>query len=136
MSGSRILQRLRRSSGRFAVLVLVSSITLPTIAGEKRGGIEIGAKGVKMTVVELANKPDEPAKVLQSAASNTTIASGVVKTKKYSADAIQETAAAAGHSSEAGPGKVIERDLDEVGPTRRDAVDGAPRQGGDAALAG
>ncbi len=48
-----------------------------------------------MTVIELADKPDQPAKVLLSAASNTTIASGAVKTRKYSPDAIQETATAA-----------------------------------------
>ncbi len=49
-----------------------------------------------MTVVELAEKPGGRARVIQSAIVNTTISAGVVKTGRYSPDAIRETATAAG----------------------------------------
>ena len=61
-------------------------------AAKRRAAIEIGSKGVKMTVIELTEKPGSPVKVLQSAAVNTTIAAGVVKHWAYSPDAIRETA--------------------------------------------
>jgi hypothetical protein len=90
-------QTLRIAPG-WATVVLASQLAWlggTAIAAEPRGGIEIGSKGVKMTLVELGEKPGEPARVVRSAIVNTTIASGVLKTGKYSADAIQETASAA-----------------------------------------
>jgi hypothetical protein len=98
-----IVLRGSRRDGRgiwgLAALLCVSqlvSTARTATAAERRGGIEIGSKGVKMTVVELAEKPGGPAKVLQSAIVNTTISAGVVKTGRYSPDAIHETAEAAG----------------------------------------
>ena len=87
------LRRDRRGFfGWITVGFVCSCCALPwhvAAAAEKRAAIEIGSKGVKMTVVELDEQPNRPSKVLKSAAANTTIASGVVKTGKFSTDAIK-----------------------------------------------
>ena len=84
-----------------AVVCLVTASAIPVAiaaqppqAAERFGGIEIGAKGVKATVVEVAPGTSTPPKAIMSSdyISNTTLAEGVVQTKKFSSAAIQETA--------------------------------------------
>ena len=85
----------RAARARALALCLVLAPGL-ALAAEKRGGIEIGSKGVKMTVIELGEKPGDASKVVDTGIIDTTIASGAAKTGKFSPEAIQETAAAAG----------------------------------------
>jgi hypothetical protein len=76
---------------------MVLAPTFPAAAAERRGGIEIGAKGVKATVLELETGPSGPtSRTVMTGVSNTTVTAGVVGTNKYSASAIRETAAEAG----------------------------------------
>lgn len=84
-----------------AVVCLVTASAIPVAiaaqppqAAERFGGIEVGAKGVKATVVEVAPGTSTPPKAIMSSdyISNTTLAEGVVQTKKFSSAAIQETA--------------------------------------------
>jgi exopolyphosphatase/pppGpp-phosphohydrolase len=91
----------RRASGClppwFATALALLVTALPAAAAERRGGIEIGAKGVKATVLELDTGPSGPtSRTIMTEVSNTTVAAGVVGTNKYSAGAIRETAAEAG----------------------------------------
>jgi len=66
-------------------------------AGERRGGIEIGAKGVKATVVEISDAAGSPAaKTIMTEVSNTTVVAGVAPGGLYSAEAIRDTAVEAG----------------------------------------
>jgi len=89
-------------------LTLTAAFSPAGLAAERRGGIEIGAKGVKATAVELGGSPDRPTvKTILNAVSNTTVTTGVVKTGKYSADAIRDTAQEAG--------KLAKRLRDELG---------------------
>ncbi len=91
-----------------ALTLLVASSPAGSTAAERRGGIEIGSKGVKATAVELEDTPGGPAvKTILANVSNTTVSSGVVKTRKYAADAIQETAVEAG--------KFARKMIDELG---------------------
>ena len=78
-------------------LDVASASQIPQSA-ERFGGIEIGAKGVKATVVEVVPGTGTPPKTIMNSdyISNTTLAEGVVKTKKFSSAAIQETAEEAG----------------------------------------
>ncbi len=78
-------------------LDVASASQIPQSA-ERFGGIEIGAKGVKATVVEVVPSTGTLPKTIMNSdyISNTTLAEGVVKTKKFSSAAIQETAEEAG----------------------------------------
>jgi hypothetical protein len=82
----------------YATMLTLLVASLPVAAAaDLRGGIEIGAKGVKATAVEIGKEPGKPTvKTVYSAASNTTIAAGVVKTGKFADDAIRDTAAEVG----------------------------------------
>lgn len=67
-------------------------------AAERRGGIEIGAKGVKATAVEIGEGPSgRTIKTILNKVSNTTVTAGVVETGKYDPNAIRETATEAGN---------------------------------------
>jgi hypothetical protein len=93
------LRRMRRYSWVWLTIAALASFLAArgnAAAAERRAAIEIGSKGVKMTVIELTAQSANPVTVLQSAAVNTTIAAGVVTTGTYSPDAIRETADAAG----------------------------------------
>jgi hypothetical protein len=79
----------------FAALITLS-VALgqePGSAPERCAGIEIGAKGVKATVVEVGSSRSRP---VMEAISNTTIAQGAAKSGKFSDAAIRDTAEEAG----------------------------------------
>jgi exopolyphosphatase/pppGpp-phosphohydrolase len=75
--------------------VLLLAAAAPAVFGQSlHGGIEIGAKGVKATVVKITPGPSgNLVEVLLAKTANTSIAVGVGKTGKFSPSAIQDTAA-------------------------------------------
>jgi hypothetical protein len=94
--------------GVAALTLLVAFSTARSMAAERRGGIEIGSKGVKATAIELEETPGGPVvKTILTNVSNTTVTSGVARTGKYAADAIQDTATEAG--------KFARKMIDELG---------------------
>jgi Ppx/GppA phosphatase family len=98
----------RLNSARRAAALAFCLIVAPglALAAERRGGIEIGSKGVKMTVLEIGDDPAAPPKEIGTAIADTTIASGVAKTGKYAPAAIEETAAAAAGFAKTMTGKL------------------------------
>jgi len=82
------------------VVGFVAAITLsvafaqePRSSPDRCAGIEIGAKGVKATVLEVGSSGSRP---IMEAVSNTTIAQGAAKTGRFSDAAIRDTAEEAG----------------------------------------
>ncbi len=75
-----------------AVALLVAYLSFPAPArAEVRGGIEIGAKGVRAIVVEPGAAD---AKILLSATQNTTLVAGLAETGRFSPEALTATASA------------------------------------------
>jgi hypothetical protein len=88
------LSRVIGQAGLALSLILIPFVSL---AGERRGGIEIGAKGVKATVVELGDGQSGPTvKTLMTEIANTTVSAGMSAEGRFAADAIRDTAAEAG----------------------------------------
>lgn len=80
------------------LLLLLTIVQLPLTYAQTPhnkifGGIEIGSKGVKATVIELLNDEEGySAKILFVETENTGITAGLDKSGKFSTDAIEETA--------------------------------------------
>ncbi len=88
------LHRDLRVAGTVLVLLLIPILTH---AAERRGGIEIGSKGVKATVVEIGEGQNgAQVKTIMTEVSNTTVVAGAVGNGAFAADAIRDTAAEAG----------------------------------------
>lgn len=79
--------------------VLVAGLLAAASArADVQGGIEIGAKGVRVVAVE--TKAGQDLKVLMSGTQNTTLVGGLAKTGRFSPDALKETAAAVARFAE------------------------------------
>lgn len=83
---------------RFVVGLMVAILGLGLHAqarAEVHGGIEIGGKGVKATVLDVADGTDGfEAKVLLSGTKNTALTSGLASAERFEAGALKETSAA------------------------------------------
>ncbi len=89
---------IRLSMPRTAVwALLVLGLAAPAGAADRRGGIEIGAKGVKAVVVEVdSGQGGVFSQTLMNQVSNTTVAAGTANGGLFSQQAIDDTATAAG----------------------------------------
>jgi exopolyphosphatase/pppGpp-phosphohydrolase len=85
---------LPRISCRLALLVAVLLIAVPAQAAV-HGGIEIGAKGVKATAMDVTGDADAyEVKVLMATTENTTLSAGLGESGRFAPDALKATAAA------------------------------------------
>lgn len=76
------------------VAVALLSAAVPVAHAELYGGIEIGAKGVKATAVDITGGPEGyDARVLFAKTANTTLSAGLAKTGKFDRKALEETVA-------------------------------------------
>ncbi len=92
---SRLAAGSFRAIGRWAVvLVVVAASAMSARAADRRGGIEVGSKGVKLSVVELGANPGGLPKEVLTQFLETTISSQLKTTKKFAPDAIKDTAEA------------------------------------------
>jgi exopolyphosphatase/pppGpp-phosphohydrolase len=74
---------------------------LPKLArAEIYGGIEVGAKGVKATVIEVLDPANIDLKVLLTATVNTTLSAGLLQSERFDPSAVHETAVAVREFSE------------------------------------
>src|SRR2546430_180763 len=88
--------RLSRLLGPRLVLALLTWGAIPAaLRADVHGGIEIGAKGVKATVVDVSEGPEGlDARVLMGDTRNTTLVAGLASSGRFSPDALEETGAA------------------------------------------
>ena len=86
---------LRWSAARLAFLAAAWLVLAGRSHAETYGGIEIGGKGVKATVVEVRRGPGGPeVRVLYSASKNTAVTAGLAKTRRFDPAAVKATARA------------------------------------------
>jgi hypothetical protein len=89
-----------RRGREFAWLLAAAAVVAlrgPGARAELVGGIEIGAKGVKATVVDLVADSDGYEVAVKLAdTTNTTLVAGLAQTEKFDPKAVEETAAAVG----------------------------------------
>jgi exopolyphosphatase/pppGpp-phosphohydrolase len=70
-------------------------LTAPRVQADIHGGIEIGARGVKATVLDVTGGVDSfKIKVLMARTQNTTLAAGMAETGRFGASALTQTAEA------------------------------------------
>ena len=75
--------------------LLVWALLAGRARADVHGGIEVGAKGVKATVVDVTGGADGyDVKVLMSGTQNTTLVAGLASSGRFEAGALQDTAAA------------------------------------------
>ena len=88
------MHRLLTPSARLAWVLAALLLAAPARAA-LHGGIEIGAKGVKATVVEVSGDADAyDVKVLMAATENTTLTAGLGESERFADAAVKATAAA------------------------------------------
>jgi exopolyphosphatase/pppGpp-phosphohydrolase len=89
---------------RFAVCFLAAllGLGLPAqVRAEVHGGIEIGAKGVKATVLDVSDGEEGyEAKILLSATKNTTLTAGLASAERFDAGALKHTSTAVAQFAE------------------------------------
>src|SRR5262245_52129059 len=84
-----------------ALVLLFLIVPAGLVRGETFGGIEIGGKGVKATVIAVEQTADGPeVKVLLADSKNTAITEGLGKTGKFDPDALKASAAAVAQFAE------------------------------------
>jgi exopolyphosphatase/pppGpp-phosphohydrolase len=98
-------RRLLLDTPRCFLVILMVALLGPGLHSQARaevhGGIEIGAKGVKATVLDVTDGPDGyEAKVLMSATRNTALTAGLASAGRFEAGALKETSAAVAHFAE------------------------------------
>jgi exopolyphosphatase/pppGpp-phosphohydrolase len=92
---ARALRRRALMAGRLVVLLFAALNVAPAARADVHGGIEIGAKGVKATAINvIGNAGAYDVKVLMAATENTTLAAGLGESGRFAPDAVKVTAGA------------------------------------------